>query len=312
MRAFSFPSAFFWKRIHSLTGIFLVLFLIEHLFVNSQAALLLGDDGLGFIEAANAIHNLPYLPVLEMFLLGVPILLHAAWGIAYLRESKINSLTGDGTVPYLPDLPRNRAYTWQRVTSWILLIAIVGHVIHMRIVEYPDSARQGHVHRYMVRVYGDEGLYTLAERLGFLIYTKQLIAEAKQVEMEALSQLAGMNTPVAEQQRREQQAWMAALQKKVLGPGEVIAVTPDFGTAELLIVRESFKMPLTMALYTIFVLAACYHAFNGLWSFLIRWGITLSPRSQERALRFCWMLMVLIAFFGLASIWGTYWINLKR
>lgn len=35
------PSAFIWRRAHSLTGLWLVLFLIEHLLTNSQAALFL-------------------------------------------------------------------------------------------------------------------------------------------------------------------------------------------------------------------------------------------------------------------------------
>ena len=73
------PKAFVKKRIHSITGIFLVLYLIEHLLVNSQAALFIGDNGQGFVHAVNSIDDLPYLPVIEIFLLGVPILAHMWW-----------------------------------------------------------------------------------------------------------------------------------------------------------------------------------------------------------------------------------------
>ncbi len=78
------PREFIWRRAHSLTGIWLVLFLIEHLFTNSQAALYIGDDGLGFVSSVNWLKNLPYLQVIEIFLLGVPFLIHGIWGGALL------------------------------------------------------------------------------------------------------------------------------------------------------------------------------------------------------------------------------------
>ena len=38
---------------------------------NSMAGLYIGDDGRGFIESVNAIHDTPYLQVVEVLLLGV-------------------------------------------------------------------------------------------------------------------------------------------------------------------------------------------------------------------------------------------------
>lgn len=279
------PSAFIWKRLHSLAGLFLALYLFEHLLINSQAALLFGDDGSGFVEAVNAIHKIPYLPVLEIGLLGFPILLHAALGVRYLFTGVSNSSKSDGSTPYLP-YERNKAYTWQRITSWILLFGIAFHVIHMRIVEYPAIAKEDHKHFYMIRVDEDAGLASVAERLNVRLYKQEQIP---------------VNSP-----------WLAALEKKTLHPGEVIAVAPSFGTAELLMVRETFKMPVMIAIYTVFVLAACFHGFNGLWTFMISWGINLTQRSQRHMLVFCIFIMCLVAFFGLAAIWGTYWINLKQ
>ena len=92
---------FVWKRLHSLMGLWLVLFLIEHLFVNSQAALLLGGNGKSFVDAVNAIHNLPYLPAIEIGLLGIPILIHMVWGIKILFTSKSNVSSSDGSKPYI-------------------------------------------------------------------------------------------------------------------------------------------------------------------------------------------------------------------
>lgn len=262
------PRAFFWRRLHSLTGFWLVLFLIEHLLVNSQAALFFGDDGSGFIRAVTEIKNLPYLPVIEITLLGIPILIHLLWGIEYLRTAKYNSLATDGSSPSLKEYPRNHAYTWQRITSYILLFALLGHIIHMRFIEYPGEVHaEGHKY-YTVRLTDDSGLSSVAERLN--------------VKLEPTSS------------------------------GKILAQAPDFATAELLMVRETFKMPLMIALYTIFVLSACYHGFNGLWTFLITWGICLSERSQRIARRFATLLLFLVTFLGLSAIWLTYWINLKQ
>lgn len=305
------PSAFLWRRLHSLTGLFLVLYLMEHLLVNSQAALLLGDDGSGFIDAVNGIHRMPYLPFLEMGLLGVPILIHAAWGICYLWTSKANTTGNSGTTPYLPEYSRNHAYTWQRITSWILLFAIAAHVIHMRFIEYPTSAQKGDTHFYMVRLQADAGLPTLLPRLGVKLYDaneiKKIQAETSTLAAAALKTEA---SPLEKQQLQQQSDWIAALEERPLKNGEVMAVSTNFGTAVLLMLRETFKMPLMIALYTIFVLAACYHAFNGLWTFMISWGITLTERSQSLMRAFSTFLLILVSFLGLATIWGTYWINL--
>src|SRR5262245_57987829 len=97
------PRPFIERRLHSLAGLFIVIYLIEHLLVNSQAALLFGEDGKKFIEGVNWIHNLPYLPVIEITLIGLPLVLHSYWGIFYLWTSQQNSYGDPGTKPYLPD-----------------------------------------------------------------------------------------------------------------------------------------------------------------------------------------------------------------
>ena len=96
--------------------------------------------------------------------------------------------------------------------------------------------------------------------------------------------------------------------------GDNLAVvrTCDFGTATLLAVRDAFQSVWVCVLYTFFVLAACFHAMNGVWTFAISWGITLSERSRKMTRRVSDAIMLLIVFLGLAAIWGTYWINLKN
>lgn len=299
---------FFWRRLHSLTGIWLVLFLMEHLLVNSQAALLFGNDGSGFISSANTLEALPFLQVTEMLLLGFPIFIHTVWGIRYIWTAKYNSFPTDGSEPSLPEYSRNRAYTWQRVTSWLIVIGIIAHVIHMRFVERPLASQVNGTHYYKVRVKEDDGLYTLAERLNVKLYTQQQIAKLKEEPAKSKSE----NSAVQEQLKTQHQQWIENLERKPLRSGELMAVAHDFGTAELLMLRNTFKMPLMLVLYTVFVLATCYHAFNGLWTFLIKWGITLTSRSQLLFLRISTFLMILVSFLGLAAVWGTYWINLRN
>jgi succinate dehydrogenase / fumarate reductase cytochrome b subunit len=313
MSTYSIPKAFTWRRFHSLSGLWLVLFLFIHLLTNSQAALLIGDDGAGFIKSVNDLQVLPYIKVIEILLLALPFGIHAIWGIKYLFTGKFNSFKTDNTKPTLPEYPRNHAYTWQRITSWILLVLITAHVVHMRFMEYPVSGQKGSEKYFMVRVTTDPGLYTLASRLDFTLYDSNQIN--RQMKLNTGIKPANADTPQALlqiQQQNEEKEWVEALQKLPLHPGELLAVANNFGTVELLMVRDTFKIPLMLVLYTVLVLSSCFHAFNGLWTFMISWGVTLSPHSQKLMRKIANGLMILVAFLGLAAIWGTYWINLKQ
>jgi succinate dehydrogenase / fumarate reductase cytochrome b subunit len=114
------------------------------------------------------------------------------------------------------------------------------------------------------------------------------------------------------QRLSQKRDWILALQKKPIHAQEVIAVSKDFGTATLLNVRDAFKSPVKIALYTVFVLAAAFHGFNGLWTFMLTWGLMIKVATQKKMLKVCTALMILIAFLGLSSVWGTYLINLKN
>jgi len=273
---------FLWRRLHSLMGLWLVLFLFEHLLVNSQAALWVGDNGRMFVQMVEGIHNLPYLEVIEIFLLGVPIFIHLVWGVKYLWTAKFNSSSSDGSTPALK-YPRNKAYTWQRITSWILVFLLSFHIVKFRFLEYPEKIISDSKEKYIVKLHEDEGLYSIAKRLDVEIYNP---------------------TRIAEEDRRPPS-------HKKLKKGEVFAVTDTFGTATVLTVRDTFKNPIYIGIYTVFVLAACFHAFNGFWTFLITWGVILNMLSQRRMLKVAWALMAIVAFWGLAAVWGTYWVNLR-
>ncbi len=324
-------SAFFWRRLHSLTGLFLVLFLLEHLLTNSQAALFFGDDGAGFVHMVNGIHNLPYLPAIEVFLLGMPILVHAVWGVKYLMTSEPNSWGSQGEKAALGMYPRNRAYTFQRITSWILLVGIALHVYQMRWQNYPVSTGSGTQSHYMVPLSFDKGLYTVANRLYVDIYDTKKIASMEESFNGQLGNLPEelsldnffhlpkevrydsheATTLLNEQKYQRFKEWVETLKANPISETEVIAVSNNFGTATLLVVRDTFKEPAMLILYSIFVISATFHGFNGLWTFLITWGITLNPRSQQLAKKMTLGLMGLLTFMGLSAIWGTYWITLR-
>jgi len=332
MTTVALPKSFVWRRVHSLFGLWIVLFLCEHLLTNSQAALWIGDDGNAFVRMVNLIHDLPYLEAIEIFLIGVPIGFHLVLGIKYLWSGKFNSYKTDGRKPSLPEYGRNRAYTWQRITSWILLFLLIFHIARFRFLEYPHEVVQGTSSVYLVKVQIDNGLYTVADRLGVALYDDNAIEREKESLknegtggslIEAAESIRAKNEQPNEYDRHkgmiltsaqaylQRQKFIDVVGRISLKTGEVIAASRSFGTATLLTVRDTFKNPIYVVIYTIFVLAACFHAFNGFWTFLITWGFILSYASQKKMVKVAIGLMVLVTFLGLAAIWGTYWVNLK-
>lgn len=322
---------FYMRKLHSIMGVGLVLFLIEHLLTNSESALMFGEDGAGFVKMVNFIHSIPYLKVVEVLLIGIPLLIHMLWGVKYLFTAKPNSVKGDGSKPYLPYEGSFR-YTFQRITSWLLLVGILVHVVEMRFLEAPKEVFLGtkDSSRYLITLEMDEGLYSVSKRLRVQLYDakrvenerKKMLEDQKQIE-QASKQLESSIKKSTNYQvekdyiGREQERlrlinkWVGSLESVSLKEGHVIASASNVGTAFLLKVRETFMDPVARVLYSIFVLAAAFHACNGLWTAMISWGITLSSRSQSWAACLSLALMGLLSFLGLVSIWGTYLITLK-
>ena len=314
-------------------GLFLVLFLFEHLLTNSEAALFVGEDGVGFVRMVNFIHSLPYLPVIEIALLGVPFLIHGIWGILYLRTSKANAGKSNGSTPALGEYKRNKAYTWQRITSWFLAVAVILHVLQMRFINQPTEVHSNGKPAYLIALSLDEGLYTLADRLQLDLITKESIEQQAEVhsasdvqpaainlespnswivEPEGLEYDAFRDKALSDAQQQHSDAnYLAALKSLNLQPNQVGIACSSFGQAMLLLVRDTFKMPAMVALYSLFVIAAAYHGCNGVWTFLVTWGITVTDKSQKLAKTAVTGLMILLSFLGLAAAWGTYWINLR-
>lgn len=113
---------FFYRRLHSLLGVIPVgLFLTQHLVVNHFATG--GEES--FNKAANFMGNLPFRYFLEIFIIFLPLLFHAIYGL-YIAFTAKNNVNRYGYF-------RNWMFLLQRVTGVITLIFVTWHVWETRI-----------------------------------------------------------------------------------------------------------------------------------------------------------------------------------
>lgn len=113
---------FLLRRLHSLSGVFPVgLFLVTHLFTNAKAL-----KGQVFFDRAVAdINHLPFLPVIEIFGIFLPLFFHAIYGVKLAMGGRNNV----GSYPY----SRNVLYTLQRASGLVAFLFIGWHLWEFRI-----------------------------------------------------------------------------------------------------------------------------------------------------------------------------------
>lgn len=125
---------FLLRRLHSLTGIIPIgAFLIVHLTTNSSIVWGMLDTGKSahghagaatFQHEVNFIHSLPFLLIIEIAGLWIPIAFHALLGIYYATTGRSNvSHYGYGA---------NIRYTLQRLSGYVGLLFIFYHVATLR------------------------------------------------------------------------------------------------------------------------------------------------------------------------------------
>ncbi len=107
---------FYLKRLHSLCGFFLLLFLWVHFFLNSYATVGSG----AFNKAASFMQGLPHLTTMEILFLGIPIAFHGIYGLVLWYHGKSNL----GRYGYF----RNWMYFLQEISGAILLVFLILHV----------------------------------------------------------------------------------------------------------------------------------------------------------------------------------------
>jgi succinate dehydrogenase cytochrome b subunit len=126
--------SFFWRRLHSLTGIVPVgLFLIEHLLSNAEATTGIAayNGQVRFLTA------LPFRWWLEVFGIFLPLAYHALYGVYVWWRGENN------VIDY--SLSGNWFYTVQRYTGIIVFAYVTYHIWFMRfagvhLVNHPDAA----------------------------------------------------------------------------------------------------------------------------------------------------------------------------
>ncbi|OUM85707.1 MAG: succinate dehydrogenase [Bacillus thermozeamaize] len=114
---------FFMRKIHSLFGVLPVgIFLIMHLTTNYQAT----KGAEAYNQAAAMLESLPFLIVLEVGLIFLPLLFHAIYGLYVMYQASVN-LKNFGTF-------RNWMFVLQRVTGILTLIFVAWHVWETRLM----------------------------------------------------------------------------------------------------------------------------------------------------------------------------------
>ena len=277
-----FYKQFILRCIHSISGCVFTLFLCEHLFTNALASSFLAKSQ-GFIALVNMFHKIPGLKIIEITCLALPLGIHSVIGLGYLLRSKENFFSSDQKTPCLR-YGRNLAYTLQRVTAWILLIGLVFHVIQFRFVLYPIQVNiQGKtfyavsfdVARYSSVVRGTTGFFT-------------------------------MNVPFADGGPQITEQFLQEKDRALFSSQKAYIFTPEAGKAFLYAVRNVLGSLWMMLFYTLFVLAAAFHGFNGIWTFLARWGIIVSSRNLRVCQILCYIGMCIVMAMGVSVIWNMY------
>jgi succinate dehydrogenase / fumarate reductase cytochrome b subunit len=95
-------------------------FLLEHFYTNSKAL----NGAADFNTAVKDLQSIPYILLVEIGGIFIPLIYHAVYGLVITVEARPNNLN----YPY----PRNWFYTIQRVTGIILFFFITFHVLNFR------------------------------------------------------------------------------------------------------------------------------------------------------------------------------------
>jgi len=119
--AINFSHTFLMRKLHQLTGIVpLGAFFFVHMFTNSKA---MGGPA-KFEEAVQQIHDIPYLGLIEVFGIFLPLLFHSVYGIVISKEARNNVLNYS--------YGRNWLYVLQRATGIFLFFFILFHILTLR------------------------------------------------------------------------------------------------------------------------------------------------------------------------------------
>ena len=113
---------FFVRKLHSALGLFPIgIFLLEHLITNSLAAF---SPAL-YDKAIAHLMNLPYLGLIEILIIALPLTIHAIYGLYIVYVTKNNI----GRYAYV----RNWMFYLQRISALITFAFVLVHVWQLRV-----------------------------------------------------------------------------------------------------------------------------------------------------------------------------------
>ncbi|MGE7758983.1 succinate dehydrogenase cytochrome b558 subunit [Peribacillus sp. NPDC097895] len=75
-------------------------------------------------------------------------------------------------------------------------------------------------------------------------------------------------------------------------------------TVDFDMMAEIFSSPFMVGFYIVGIISAIFHFANGLWSFAVSWGLTVSPRSQRIMTYFTLIVFVLLSYIGVSAIFA--------
>ena len=126
---------FLLRRLHSLSGIVPIgVFLFPHLFTNSSimwarwtspgAADPVARGIETFQEEVDFIHSLPFLTLIEVFGIWLPLAFHAVFGVYFAAQGRTNVQRYG--------YQDNWRYVWQRITGYVAFVFIFLHLSSLR------------------------------------------------------------------------------------------------------------------------------------------------------------------------------------
>lgn len=119
--AIKFSNTFLLRKLHQLTGIVpLGMFFFVHIYTNSTA--LNGPEA--FNKHVRDIAGIPYLPLVEIFGIFIPLLFHSVYGVLISTEARPNVLGYR--------YGRNWFYYFQRATGIFLFAFLLFHLLNLR------------------------------------------------------------------------------------------------------------------------------------------------------------------------------------
>jgi succinate dehydrogenase / fumarate reductase cytochrome b subunit len=116
------PRKFVLTRLHSLAGLLpLGVFLLEHLYSNALAML----SPQAYDKQVNMLQGLPFLVLIEVLFIGLPLLYHAGYGL-YIAFIARNNAISYGYA-------RNWMFALQRASGVLTLVFVIYHLWAFRI-----------------------------------------------------------------------------------------------------------------------------------------------------------------------------------